>query len=147
MTPGSPRFRRFARRALVQAAGAEPPDRAQLASAFEALCERLRTRLHPLFGGTAIEALFARALHVARSEFPWLAGVVPRQTQRCSLEGLDTVTADLQPGGIEEGLAAILGHQIGLLSAFIGEDLIVPLVQESWGGVAAEEFGEPSGEQ
>ena len=36
---------------------------------------------------------------------------------------------------LEEGLAAVLAHNIGLLSAFVGEDLVLPLVQQAWGVV------------
>jgi hypothetical protein len=32
-----------------------------------------------------------------------------------------------------EGLATVLAHNIGLLSTFVGEDLVLPLVQEAWG--------------
>ena len=34
---------------------------------------------------------------------------------------------------LEEGLAAVLAHNIALLSAFVGEDLVLPLVQQAWG--------------
>ena len=34
---------------------------------------------------------------------------------------------------LEEGLAAVLAHNIALLNAFVGEDLVLPLVQEAWG--------------
>ena len=31
-----------------------------------------------------------------------------------------------------EGLATVLAQNIGLLSTFVGEDLVLPLVQEAW---------------
>jgi hypothetical protein len=132
MSLSSPRVRRFVVHALVGATGEAAPDRAQLASAFDVLCERLRARLHPLFGPTAIAALFARALHVATAEFPWLSSAVPRDGERCSLEGLERVSADIELAALAEGLAAVLAHDIGLLSAFIGEDFVMPLVQAAW---------------
>jgi hypothetical protein len=131
MPLSSPALRRFARRALVAATGQTAPDKVQLAPAFDLLCERLRARLHPLFGPTAIAALFARALHVATAEFPWLADAVPKDGERCSLEGLERV-GEIERGAIEEGLATVLAHNIGLLSAFIGEDFVMPLVQAAW---------------
>jgi hypothetical protein len=132
MALSSPQLRRFVKYALVAATGQTAPDQSQLASSFDLLCERLRARLHPLFGPTAIAALFARAVHVATAEFFWLGDVVPRDGERCSLEGLDRVSGTMQRETLEEGLAAVLAHQIGLLGAFIGEDLVMPLVQAAW---------------
>jgi hypothetical protein len=123
---------RFVRQALIAAAGPASPDRAQLALAFDALCDALRRRLHPLFGSAAIFALFARARHVAAAEFSWLADVMPKDHHRCSLDGLERASAALEPEAIADGLAAILTHEIALLAALIGEDFVLPLVQEAW---------------
>jgi hypothetical protein len=132
MPLSSPKLRRFAKHALVAVTGGPAPDQAQLAAAFDVLCERFRGRLHPLFGPAAIAALFARALHVATNEFAWLADVVPKNGERCSLEGLERVSGTLDRETLEEGLAAVLAHEIELLSAFIGEDFVMPLVQAAW---------------
>jgi hypothetical protein len=118
--------------ALLGVIGDTAPDRAQLASSFDLLCDRLRARLNPLFGPTAIAALFARALHVATAEFPWLAEVVLKDGERCSLAGLERVSGEIKHEALTEGLAAVLAHEIGLLSAFIGEDFVIPLVQAAW---------------
>lgn len=131
MALSTAKLRRFVRRALVDATGQTAPDKAQLASSFDLLCERLRARLHPLFGPTAIAALFARALHVATAEFPWLTDAVPKDGARCSLEGLERV-GQIERSALEDGLATVLAHNIGLLSAFIGEDFVMPLVQAAW---------------
>jgi hypothetical protein len=45
-----------------------------------------------------------------------------------SLERLDVST-------LAEGLSAVLAHNIGLLTAFVGEDVILPLVEQAWGRV------------
>jgi hypothetical protein len=127
-----PTLRRFARQALVGATGRTAPDKTQLASAFDRLCETLRSRLHPLFGPTASAALFARAHHLAAAEFPWLTTVIPKTGERCSLEALDRVGTAIDSDALEEGLAAVLAHDIGLLIVFIGEDFVMPLVQAAW---------------
>jgi hypothetical protein len=101
----SPKLRRLVRLALVAATGEANPNRTQLASAFDLLCERLRARLQPLFGTTAIAALFARAVHLASADFPWLPEVVPSDG-RCSVEALEAATETVPPRSIEEGLAA-----------------------------------------
>lgn len=130
MILSSPQLRRSVRRALVEATGVAQPDRSQLASAFNTLCERLRQRLQPLFGTTAVTALFARALQVTTVEFPWLKESVGKDG--CSTD-IPAGVQGVQMDRLEEGLAGILAHDIGLLSAFVGEDLVLPLVQEAWG--------------
>jgi hypothetical protein len=131
MTLSSPQLRRFVRRTLVEATGTKDVDRSQLASAFNMLCERLRQRLQPLFGSSAVVALFARALHVATLEFPWLADVIGKGGDRCSANA--AMAHEVEMASLEEGLAAVLAHNIGLLSTFVGDDLVLPLVQEAWG--------------
>jgi hypothetical protein len=132
MSLSSPKLRNFVKHALVGVSGAPAPDAAQLLSSFDLLCERLRARLHPLFGATAIAALFARAVHVAAAESPWLAAIVPHDGQRCSLEGLERVNGKIEREALADGLASVLAHELALLSAFIGEDLVMPLVQAAW---------------
>ena len=34
---------------------------------------------------------------------------------------------------VAEGLAAVLAHDIELLSTFVGDDLVRPLVHQAWG--------------
>jgi hypothetical protein len=134
MTLSSPELRRFVQRALVDASGTVSPDHAQLASAFNALCEQLRTRLQPLFGTAASTALFARALHVATQEFPWLPDVITKDAaERCLANGKAPGDATLSVGRLEEGLATVLADEIALLSTFVGKDLVLPLVQQAWG--------------
>ena len=85
----------------------------------------------------ATDALFARGLHLATSEFPWLAGVVPKTTQRCASEGLAALHPELPPEQIGDGLTAVLAHTFGLLTAFIGLDMTLPLVEQAWGVAAS----------
>jgi hypothetical protein len=132
MSVPSPSLRRFVRRALVDTTGVAQPDRAQLAFAFETLCQRLRQRLQPLFGSAAVSALFVRSVHVAAAEYPWLGEIAARSKDSCSLEGIATLES-LAVDTLNDSLAAVLAHNIGLLSAFVGEDLVLPLVQQAWG--------------
>jgi hypothetical protein len=131
MTLSPPSLRRFVRRALVDATGADSPDAAQLASAFDQLCDRLRRQLTPVFGATAVNALFARAVHLAAADFPWLPEVLPSDTDPCASDRIASVdTPAIET--VEEGLAAVLAHNIGLLNTFVGEDMVLPLVQQAW---------------
>ena len=128
----SPSLRRFVSRALVDTTGVEKPNRAQLASAFDTLCQRLRDRLQPLFGTTAVGALFVRSVHVAAGEYPWLSEIVANGQASCAVDGIAKFES-LDVDTLHEGLATVLAHNIGLLSAFVGEDLVLPLVQQAWG--------------
>jgi hypothetical protein len=136
MPLSSPALRRFVQHTLVSSAGPASPDRAHLAASFDVLCERLRARLHPLFGASAIAALYARAVSVATAEFPWLAEVVAKDGTPCSLDGLERVSGAVDRDALVKGLAAVLAHEIGLLSAFIGEEFVMPLVQAAWESTA-----------
>jgi hypothetical protein len=128
----SPSLRRFVRRALVDATGVAEPDRAQLASAFDTLCQRLRDRLQPLFGTAAVAALYVRSVHVATGEYPWLHELAGNGQGSCSIDGIATL-GSLDVETLHDGLTTVLAHNIGLLSAFVGEDLVMPLVQQAWG--------------
>jgi hypothetical protein len=132
MTLSPHSLRRFVRRALVDATGAASPDRAQLASAFNMLCERLRRQLQPLFGRTAVSALFVRAVHVATVDFLWLRELVRNDGDPCDSERMASVE-ELEINTLEKGLTAVLAHNIELLNGFVGEDLVLPLVQQAWG--------------
>src|SRR5688572_17371453 len=143
MTLSPPSLRRFVRRALVDATGVASPDRTQLASAFDKLCERLHRQLQPLFGATAVNALFVRALHVASADFPWLREIARDHQDPCAADRIASV-GELEIETVEEALAAVLAHNIGLLNTFVGEDLVLPLVQQAWGVIDAPRTeGEP----
>jgi hypothetical protein len=132
MATHSPSLRRFVKRALVEQAGVAEPDRAQLASAFDTLCQRLRDRLQALFGATAVTALFVQSVHLAAREYPWLGDTGSKGQDPCLAERIAAL-GSLDVDTLHEGLATVLAHNIGLLSAFVGEDLVLPLVQQAWG--------------
>jgi hypothetical protein len=133
MASASLQLRRFVKRALVDATGTPAPDRDQLAAAFDLLWERLRRRLQLMFGATAVLALFARAIHLATAEFPWLQHfILPKDVERSAAKALEG-HGSLLRDDVHEGLAAVLAYNIALLSTFVGDDLVLPLVQEAWG--------------
>jgi hypothetical protein len=133
MPLNSPELRRFVARALADATAVAAPTAVQVASAFELLCDRLRMQLEPLFGPTAIAALFARGHQLATAEFTWLADV-GLTAEGCTLSTVDTTGIPVTPDRLRDALAAVLAHEIGLLSVFIGEDFVLPLVQQAWSG-------------
>jgi hypothetical protein len=130
----SPELRRFVRRALADATGTAAPSATQIVSAFELLCDQLRKQLQPLFGATAITALFVRGYQVATVEFAWLADVGLAAGEGCALAHVDAIGTRVTSDDLQDGLAAILANHIGLLGTFIGEDFVLPIVQQAWGG-------------
>jgi hypothetical protein len=145
MSLSSPSLRRFVERALIDATGTPSPDTTQLAAAFDRLCARLHQGLQPLFGKTAVDALFARAVHVTTAEFPWVRELIPRGQDPCVSDAVSKLQSP-DPEDMKAGLAAVLAHNIGLLSGFVGEDLILPLVQQAW-GVVGTDTSRTKGEQ
>jgi hypothetical protein len=125
----SPELHALVASALSDAAAGVSDHRA-LTSAFDRLCEQLDQRLNALFGATAVKDLFARAVHLAQIDFPWLANVLPDYNSSCSAEAKVTgIPAD----GLAAGLAAVLTHKLELLVTLVGEDLVLPIVQQAWG--------------
>ena len=45
----------------------------------------------------------------------------------------NTTLANLDVNTVHEGLATVLASNIGLLNGFVGEDLVLPLMQQAWG--------------
>ena len=135
MMLSSPSLRRFVRRALFDVAVTDKPE-GRPETAFNMLCARLRHTLQPLFGVSAVDVLVARARHVAAQEFPWLSNVVSIDgscaADAAARDAIDALDAE----AVAEGLAAVLANIIGLLSEFVGEDLVLPLVQQAWGTVS-----------
>ena len=141
----SPAAKGLARQLLGrEAGGSREPE--ELARAIGRAYRRLHQRLAPLIGPAGYNALFARALHLARAEFPALEDVALDERAETNLVGAVRVavssTRDLaEPAA---ALEAILAHFIWLLTTFIGEDLGLRLVREAWPGPADERDAPPT---
>jgi hypothetical protein len=92
--------------------------------------EKLRPHLATLMGNVGFRALLSRALALANAEVPWLRAVHVKADG--SFEGLDELRAQVDPDEIVEGCVVLLAQLLGLLVAFIGEDLTLRLVREVW---------------
>jgi len=71
-------------------------------------------------------------VRLARAEVPTLEGVTVDTEAEGGLRGLRAFALASDAGAAEAGLTALLAHVIGLLSTFIGEDLALRLVRETW---------------
>ena len=92
--------------------------------------EKLRPHLATLMGKVGFRALLSRALVLTNAEVPWLRAL--HVNADGSLEGLDELDAQIDPKEIFEGRVVLLAQLLGLLVAFIGENLTLRLVREVW---------------
>ena len=92
--------------------------------------EKLRPHLATLMGNVGFRALLLRALALANTDVPWLRAVHVKADG--SLEGLDELTTQVDPDEIFEGCVVLLAQLLGLLVAFIGENLTLRLVRDVW---------------
>jgi hypothetical protein len=92
--------------------------------------DKLRSHLATLMGNGGFRALHSRSLALASTEVPWLRGVHVKTDG--SMAGLDELKMQVAPEQIAEGRVVLLAQLLGLLVAFIGEDLTLRLVREVW---------------
>lgn len=86
--------------------------------------ERLRRVLSTLLGAVGFKALLARAVTLAKAEVPALSALQVQADS--SLSGLSE--ADDFP----EGEVVLVAHILGLLVTFVGEALMLRLVNDAW---------------
>ena len=122
-------MRNFAKRLMAyEALGNKPPE--DSSPAIFRICEKLRPTLSMLMGKSGFRALLSRALVMAGAEVQWLAAVHVKADG--SLEGLEELHAQLDPKEFAEGGVVLLAQLLGLLAAFVGENLTLRLVLEVW---------------
>jgi hypothetical protein len=126
---------------LLEREGEGQVDPAGLFAATERVCQKLVPRLSQLLSAVGTQALLARALYVARSEFPFLADVQAGGVGEACLVKLSGQAGDIDPAEAREGLQAVVGILLSLLVAFIGEDLTLTCVREVWPDLPSAEPG------
>lgn len=129
MSRAAPKMRAFAERLIAYEARQYSSSETKIPAACFVI-EKLRPQLATLMGNIGFRALLSRTLALANTEFPWLRAV--RVKPEGSLEGLDELGTQVDPDEIFEGCAVVLAQMLGLLAAFIGEDLTFRLVREVW---------------
>jgi len=102
------------------------------------VCEKLRQPLSRLAGVAGFRSLLSRALALANDEVRWMKAIHVRADG--SLEGLDEAQAQLSETEIADGEIVLIAQLIGLLATFIGEELTLRLVQESWPDAAFDDI-------
>jgi hypothetical protein len=122
-------MRDLAERLVAYETKANKSSRTKTLAAF-LVGEKLRPDLAALMGNVGFRALLSRALALANAEVPWLRAVHVKADG--SFEGLAELEAQVDPEEIFEGGIVLLAQLLGLLVAFIGEDLTLRLVREVW---------------
>jgi len=92
--------------------------------------EKLRAHLATLMGNVGFRALLSRALVLTNAEVPWLRAVHVKGDG--SLEGLEELSAQVDPDECFKGSIELLAQLLGLLGILIGENLTLRLVHEIW---------------
>lgn len=129
MSRATPQMRNLAKLLMTLETGANKGSQSKTAVAFH-VCDKLRPQLATWMGSAGFRALISRALALASREVPWLREVQVKADG--SLEGLAALKVQLDPREIAEGRVALTAQLLGLLVAFIGEDLTRQLIREVW---------------
>jgi hypothetical protein len=107
------------------------------------VCEKLRPHLAALMGNAGFRALLSRALALTNAQGASLHAV--RVSADGSLAGWDDIAIIAKPAEIAEGSAVLVTQLLGLLVAFIGENLTVRLVREAWPKFSFTDFNSGNG--
>jgi len=129
MSQATQQMHSFARRVLACEPPGREPSEAKPPEAFQVF-DKLRPHLATLMGNGGFRALLSRALALAKAEVSWLSAVHVKADG--SLEGLKELRGQLDSAEFFEGSVVLLAQLLGLLVAFIGENLTVLLVREVW---------------
>jgi len=90
------------------------------------VCEKLRRSISTLAGATGFRVLFARALALAKKQAPGLEALHVQLDG--SLNGLNKLSdVDAAEAG-----ALVVAQLLGLLDIFIGENLMLRLIDNEW---------------
>ena len=124
-----PQMRDFAERLIACEARENKSSATKTPAAFP-ICAKLRPHLANLMGNTGFCALLSRALARAGADVPSLRAI--QVNADGSLAGLDKLGVQANAEELAKGSVVLVTQLLGLLVAFIGEDLTLRLVREVW---------------
>ena len=137
-------MRHWAKRLSVYERKAKTPSETKLPPAFQ-VCEKLRLHLGTLMGAAGFRELLSCALPRAQAEIPWLGAL--RVKADGALEEVEELNAKRNPDELAEGGVVLVAQLLGLLVAFIGEDLALRFVSEVWPDVPFDDLAFRSGDK
>lgn len=129
MRQANPTVLRVARHLLQHEVGGSQ-DAASFADATVRAYDKLRVHLTKLMGTDGFTLLLVRSLTFARADFPWVESITVERDG--SLTGVSSAVGEISEREAETGFTGLLVHFIGLLIAFIGEDMTLRLIQGAW---------------
>jgi hypothetical protein len=135
-------MRNFAQRLVAHEMNGDRSSEAKARAAFH-VSEKLRPHLATLMGNGGFRALNSRALALAKAEVPVMHGLQVKADG--ALEGLEELHAQLDSGKFFESGVVLLAQLLGLLVAFIGEDLTLRLAGEIWPKVSLNDLNSDNG--
>jgi len=138
MSSATPPMRHFAKRIIVYETKADKSAHARTSTPFP-VPEKLRLHLEQLMGDGGFRALLSRSLVLASAEVPWLRAV--RVNSVGVLEGWEELSASPRANELFEARVVLLAQLLGLLAAFIGENLTLGLVHRVWPKVPLDGLG------
>ena len=133
---GQPALRQLARTVLAQQSQSEGT--AGLAAAVRRAYDELVQVSTPLIGQVGVDALLARALHLAQQEHPWLSEAAESDSANEPFARIIASVSRQDPAVATEGTAALFAAFAGLLVTFIGEALTTNLLRKAWPEAYAE---------
>lgn len=107
-------------------AGGDLPDAMRQAVA------KLHTLTATLVGDRGFGALVARAVHLTRPTCPWLEHAGSDVDAAQLVSALAARIGEIEAEEVERCVVLLLGHVLGLLCSFIGDDLTFRLVRRTW---------------
>ena len=124
-------LRQVAVRVLMRHAGPDA-DAAALAAAARRAYDELARVLVPIIGQVGIDALAARALHLAQQEYPWLPKTRDPEPVNGTFTHVGSALEQQDAALATEAAAAVLATLTGLLATFVGESLTSRLMRKAW---------------
>ncbi len=124
-----PKLRDFAERLIAYETSGNKSSETKTPAACLA-SEKLRPHLATLMGNIGFRALVSRVLVLGVADVQWLRAVHVKADG--SFDGFEELVAQVDPDEFLEGCVVLLSHLLGLLVAFIGEELMLRLVREAW---------------
>jgi hypothetical protein len=128
MSRASSQVRSVAAQLIAHETNGNSPN-SDLPPAFH-VCEKLRPHLATLMGKAGFRAVLSRALTVVRTEVPWLAAL--QVNADGALEGWDKPEAQVASKKLAESGVLLVAELLGLLTAFIGDNLTLRLLGDVW---------------
>jgi len=138
------KMRYFAKHLIACETTENKSSRAKVQASF-LVTEKLCPHLSILMGNAGFRALLLRALVLANAEFPWLHTLQIKADG--SLEGLDKIEAQVEPEELANAGVVLLAQLLGLLVAFIGENLTLHLMHDVWSNLALNDLNFSQGDE